>query len=631
MPPRPLPHLEHLLRKALRLLHYFAWAHAALGARVLAGTHEVTEYTNKGAEILASPTLLIAAASALVAGAAVYWLGPRPRSPRGWGWKPDSEHGFSLSEEQFRAFMDQSPVVAWVKDENFRFRYVNAAFEKLFDRPADSIIGKEDHDIYPHESAEETRRNDIRLQKDGALPDTIENVPGADGVMHNWLVHKFVIRNRLRKDWLGGTAVDITARAKAEQEARLSTFGLEHSGTAFHLLDPSGRILRVNQTNCDMLGYARHELLELSFSDVCPNLSHKIWDLHWKDLKSQRNMRFESEFVHKFGRRIPIGLNISYVEFEGSEYSFVFAYDLTDIKATANALTRSKNHLRSIVESNPECLKTLARDCTLVDMNPAGLALVEADRLDDVRGRDVSLLVHEEDREAFINLNREAFDGKSGRLEFRLLGLKGARRWMETNVTPLRDENGEIISALSVTRDITQRRKDEALLSSLVRDTANATGEDYLRGLVRGLARATGTDYVLIGELNRNTDSHSGAYDRKISTLCIWAKGQFADNFEYHLEGTPCANVMDTGICIYESSVAELFPEDQLLVDMGVQSYIGVSLVSRDGDPMGILVMLDSGVIEASEKTKAIFQLFAERASLELENSRSQRAQNSPA
>ena len=43
-----------------------------------------------------------------------------------------AQSGLVASEARFQAFMNQSPIVAWVKDETFKFRFVNSAFEHLF-------------------------------------------------------------------------------------------------------------------------------------------------------------------------------------------------------------------------------------------------------------------------------------------------------------------------------------------------------------------------------------------------------------------------------------------------------------------------------------------------------------------
>jgi PAS domain S-box-containing protein len=125
------------------------------------------------------------------------------------------------------------------------------------------------------------------------------------------------------------------------------------------------------------------------------------------------------------------------------------------------ALMESEKRLRTIVETEPECVKILGPDGTLVDMNPAGLAMIEAESLDMVKGQSILPIVNEEFRDEFIVLSKKVFKGETGILEFRITSLKGTPRWLETHAVPLRNTAGDIIGLLGVSRDITERKKAE--------------------------------------------------------------------------------------------------------------------------------------------------------------------------
>jgi diguanylate cyclase (GGDEF)-like protein/PAS domain S-box-containing protein len=117
--------------------------------------------------------------------------------------------------------------------------------------------------------------------------------------------------------------------------------------------------------------------------------------------------------------------------------------------------------LRTIIETEPECVKLLAADGTLLQMNRAGLNMIEADSPNQVIGQRVQQLILPKYRYAFIALTKRVFEGKSGTLAFEIRGLKGTHRWLETHAVPLRDRHGNITALLSITRDITERKKME--------------------------------------------------------------------------------------------------------------------------------------------------------------------------
>lgn len=135
-----------------------------------------------------------------------------------------------------------------------------------------------------------------------------------------------------------------------------------------------------------------------------------------------------------------------------------------ELKRTQEKLAQSENMLRTIIESEPECVKLLAKDGTVLNMNPAGLKMIEADFLDQVRGQCIYPTIVPEHRQAYIALTERVFKGESGILEFEITGLKGTRRWLETHAVPLRDASDEIIALLAITRDITERKQTEVNL-----------------------------------------------------------------------------------------------------------------------------------------------------------------------
>ncbi len=128
------------------------------------------------------------------------------------------------------------------------------------------------------------------------------------------------------------------------------------------------------------------------------------------------------------------------------------------------ALAASERRLRTIFETEPECVKLFGPDGVVLEMNPAGLRMVEADSPDQVLGRSMFDLVRPADRAAFTALSERVLRGESGTLEFEIQGLKGTRRWLATHAVPLRDEAGQVQSALAISRDITERKQAEARL-----------------------------------------------------------------------------------------------------------------------------------------------------------------------
>ena len=138
--------------------------------------------------------------------------------------------------------------------------------------------------------------------------------------------------------------------------------------------------------------------------------------------------------------------------------------EIAERRQAQEALSRNTHFLNTIIETQPECVKMLDRDGKLLMMNRSGLGMIEADSFPQVEGRCVYPLIAERYRDSFRALTDEAFQGRSGSLEFEITGLKGRQLWLDTQAVPFRDEAGKVVAQLCITRNITEHKALEAQL-----------------------------------------------------------------------------------------------------------------------------------------------------------------------
>jgi PAS domain S-box-containing protein len=135
-------------------------------------------------------------------------------------------------------------------------------------------------------------------------------------------------------------------------------------------------------------------------------------------------------------------------------------------------LRSSKARLSAILEGEPECVKLVSPAGLLCEINAAGLAMLEAEHASQVLGCSIASFVHEADRKAFEELHQQVRDGATGTLEYRIQGVRGTERWVQTHAVPLTLPDEEGPSVLSVTRDITEQRRAQSQLDALERQTS---------------------------------------------------------------------------------------------------------------------------------------------------------------
>jgi PAS domain S-box-containing protein len=217
---------------------------------------------------------------------------------------------------------------------------------------------------------------------------------------------------------------------------------------------------------------------------------------------------------------------------------FGVVLDVTERKKTEEALRDSEQRLRAIVETTPDCVKLVAADGTLLHMNGVGLAMVEAGRADMIVGKSVYDLIAPQDRERFRAFNEGICQGKKGSLEFDIVGLKGARRHVETHAAPLQQPEGSFIH-LGITRDITQRKLADcatALLAAIVSSSDDAIVSKDLNGMITSWN--TGAERIFGYTAEEAVHQHIGLIippDRRQEETDILARlrrGERIDHFE---------------------------------------------------------------------------------------------------
>ena len=151
--------------------------------------------------------------------------------------------------------------------------------------------------------------------------------------------------------------------------------------------------------------------------------------------------------------------------------------DITERKIFEKALLESQKRFKTIFDTVPECVKLVNAKGDVVEMNDAGLAILEVDSIDTINECRLIEFVLPKYKEKYLALHEKTMSGQEGSLEFEVKGQKGSHRWLETNTVPLFNEDSKIDLMLAVTRDITQHKKEEQflkLLESVVTHTSDS-------------------------------------------------------------------------------------------------------------------------------------------------------------
>jgi PAS domain S-box-containing protein len=263
------------------------------------------------------------------------------------------------------------------------------------------------------------------------------------------------------------TINDITEQKRAEEKLRCQEkqyrvlFATYPSPTWVYDAETLA-FLAVNDAAVECYGYSREEFLAMTIRDIRPR--EDIPALLKSGTVTSDKAQAAGVWRHrkKDGEIILAEIFAAGIQFEGRVAQLAIANDVTEQRKAEEAIRESESRLRAVIDNEPECVKTVSPKGLVLEMNPAGLKMVQAESAGQVRGRPIIDLVHPKDRDRFAELHRRAVHGQTGQLQFRIIGLKGRERWVDTHSVGLRNGDGSPSSVLSVTRDVTEQRQAEA-------------------------------------------------------------------------------------------------------------------------------------------------------------------------
>lgn len=177
---------------------------------------------------------------------------------------------------------------------------------------------------------------------------------------------------------------------------------------------------------------------------------------------------------------------------------------------------------------------------------------------------------------------------------------------------------GNTLSVHCTAKDITERKQEEDARQFLMRCGATS-GEDFFQELARYLAQSLAMDFVCIDRLEEGLLSAR-------TTEAVYFDGKFEDNVTYTLHDTPCGEVVASTVCCFPEGVRQLYPNDTVLQDMRAESYVGITLLSSQRYPIGLIAVIGRQPLANPHLAQSILQLTAVRAAGELERRKAEEA-----
>ncbi|HWD20687.1 MAG TPA: PAS domain S-box protein [Verrucomicrobiae bacterium] len=300
----------------------------------------------------------------------------------------------------------------------------------------------------------------------------------------------------------------------------------------------------------------------------------------------------------------------------------------------------AEDYLRSVVANTPECIKIVAGDGTLLEINQAGCNMIDAAAPADVIGRSVFELAVPEHHAAVGALLKQVCSGKPGFLEFDVVGLKGERRTIESTAVPFTSPRWSGTVQLAISRDVTNRKQaEEKLRQSEARFQRQAKNLELLGRISESLTSELDLETLVQAATDAGreaTGAEFGAFFYNVTN----ARGE--SYMLYTLSGAPREAFekfpMPRNTAVFNPTIqgAGIIRIGDVLLDprygknpphhgmpkghLPVRSYLAAPVISRSGVVLGGLFFGHKQPNVFTEEAEQMLAAIAAQASIAIDN-----------
>lgn len=369
------------------------------------------------------------------------------------------ETELAVREREYRSLVESLPDPFFRYDRNGRRTYVNPRVEQLTGMPAEKLLGRtpEEDPLAPARMSKRLLQNIRKVVDSGTSLDTEMEYRTRNGDVFYFDARLGpVFDDNGDVDGVVAMLRDVTAHRLAEKRVRLLSYALDHVKEAAYLIGNDMAFHYINRESCLRLGYSREELMHSTVADVDIAFPIEKWTDHWQQLKSDESMLFESLHVTSDGEVFPVEINANYLEFDGVDYNLALVRDITDRKKLERELAVRAQEFRTLVENTSDTIARYDSECRRLYVNPV-LHKALGGEYEAVIGTRPSEIPGGEHSHQYEAAMCEVFaTGQEVDIELRWYDVTDSLQYSMIRITPEFNQDGEVVSVLSVGRDITE-------------------------------------------------------------------------------------------------------------------------------------------------------------------------------
>ncbi|HOZ46323.1 MAG TPA: PAS domain S-box protein [Candidatus Hydrogenedentes bacterium] len=383
-----------------------------------------------------------------------------------------TEEALARSEERFREMTELLPSLVCEVDLSMRLTYINKFGIETSGYSEDDLKGmvRLFDLIHPDDRARAAERA-LRVMSGERLSAEYRMLR-KDGSEAQVVVNSSPIYQGGQIVGMRNCLTEITEHRRALKALEISEerhrMLVEAMNDGLGVQDENGVLIQVNDRLCRMFGYSREELLGRRTIELIDGEAREIFYREVAKRKERDRTPYEITFTRRDGTTFSTIMSPAPLFDENGVFrgSFAVLTDITEHKRAEQALEKERLLLRTVMDSVPDAIYLKDRASRFITTNRAHLRALHVEDERDIVGRtDFDFFEPSHARRLFEAEQELMRSGGPPLDREERLGYKSGRsRWVHALKVPLRDQSGEVIGLVGVSRDISKRREAEEAL-----------------------------------------------------------------------------------------------------------------------------------------------------------------------
>ena len=371
-----------------------------------------------------------------------------------------------LHEKLFlKTLIHTIPDLVWVKDIEGVYLACNKRFEEFFGVPESELIGKTDYDFVDKTLADFFREHDkIAIANDHPSINEEWITFSSDGHRELLETTKIPLKNK-EGDVYGilGIGHDITERKTRELQLELAELSLNAITDALYLIDEDSKIVYVNKTACETLGYTHEELIGKTPFDIDPLIVPEQMNSIRETAFTEGLIQFNTKHMRKDGSLLDVEIRTYPYVKDNKRYKLSIVKDITEQKKTEEKVKL----LASIFTHTKEGIAITDTQGIIIDVNEA-YSEITGYMKEEALGQNAGFIKSgRHDEEFYKNLWNKLLNDKNWRGEIRNRRKSGEEFIERLTISAISDTSGNVSNYVGLMSDVTTMKEHEAGLEKM--------------------------------------------------------------------------------------------------------------------------------------------------------------------